>query len=39
MKNKLTPVEYTFYILVNILTLGGVWVVKLIIKKAILEAK
>lgn len=39
MKKKLPAIEYIVYALMNIAFLGGPWMVKIIIKKAIQEAQ
>lgn len=35
--SKITPFEYFVYVLFNVLTLGGLFVSKVVIKKAISE--
>jgi hypothetical protein len=37
-KQELTPIEYVWYILINIFTFGSFYFIKILIKKAIVDA-
>lgn len=37
-KQELTPVEYVWYIILNLFTFGSLYFAKIVIKKAIVDA-